>query len=165
MSQTAAETEAASSVVLDAGARCQGKKPDGSACKVPAAPGRQYCPWHDPERVAEVNQWRSRGGEKGKLDYRMRASGCLEATDLDLSTAEAREAILAQVIDAVTNGRMPKSSAEAVIAAVVAARAEAEDGELVNKLDEVKELLTEVSKGTLDAVGHSEPFAVRQYRQ
>jgi hypothetical protein len=44
-------------------ATCSGTTKAGAACRAPAMPGRAYCITHDPERAAELAEWRKRGGK------------------------------------------------------------------------------------------------------
>jgi hypothetical protein len=47
---------------VDARPRCTAQKADGSPCRAAALPGKEHCLFHDPERAAERDAARSRGG-------------------------------------------------------------------------------------------------------
>ncbi len=52
--------------------RCIGRRKDGQPCTAPALGSSPYCYAHDPERAAERDQARRKGGENSAKIVRMR---------------------------------------------------------------------------------------------
>lgn len=48
------------------GRQCPGINASGDPCGNPPRTGREFCVWHDPDRVGEANRLRARGGHQRK---------------------------------------------------------------------------------------------------
>ena len=81
--------------------RCEGFKPDGTRCSVPALPGSKFCVFHDPERAEQRRAAQSRGGKANRI----KTLGP-DAPDLKVQDSQDVKELLSQTIDQVRKGQI-----------------------------------------------------------
>ena len=81
--------------------QCLGTNRDGGPCSGHVNEGQEWCQWHDPEREAERQEWRRRGGQKKSNKQRARK----QLSDQVLSIADL-DALLCAALKRVATGTM-----------------------------------------------------------
>ncbi len=81
--------------------RCKARNRDGSPCQAPGVTSSGFCFWHDPDRQADAQAARSRGGKTSSA-----GRATVEGEDLPLETAEDVKAALARIVNDCRGGRL-----------------------------------------------------------
>ncbi len=114
-------------------ARCRALSRAGRPCGAIPPIGHEYCAMHDPARTEEMHAIRSKGGTARVLPS--------PAPPADLSTAQARRAMLELTIDRMRAGGEPVNLGRAVISAVAVAVQVAAQEELISRLDQLEQAM------------------------
>lgn len=87
----------------DGGRQCEGQTQGGRPCQAPAIDGSRYCYFHDPEREADRQSSRRRGG---RVRSRRAAVLPAETADLPLKSLGEVAVLLAETINQTRKGTL-----------------------------------------------------------
>jgi hypothetical protein len=97
------------------GRQCPGTNASGDPCGNPPRTGREFCVWHDPDRVGEANRLRTRGG------YQRKTKGIRVVMQEDIpavGSQEECEDALAWLFAQVGTGKLDPTTAQSMTSVV-----------------------------------------------
>jgi hypothetical protein len=104
--------------------QCTGTTKTGAPCRARALPGADTCVTHDPGRIADLAEWRRRGGKAKSNKARAR-----KALPAEILTAAEIQGVLAKALRQVLSGDLEpgRANAAATIARALLAAKQVSD--------------------------------------